>query len=308
MTPKYSIIIPAYNEAESLPELWRQIKKVMGEIDSNFEAIFVDDGSRDGTAEVLKKLAATNKEIQNIRFLKNSGKAAALQAGFRKAEGDFIVTMDADLQDDPAEIPNLKKKIDEGHDLVSGYKKNRHDPIHKTLPSHFFNFTVRRVSGLKLHDINCGLKMYRHDVVKSLNVYGELYRFIPILAASNGYRVGEIAVNHRPRKFGVSKYGFSRFLRGFLDLFTVIFLTKFIKRPLHLFGSIGLFFLGVGIIVSGWMAYIHTFLHQSVGDRPLFLFGILFVIAGVQLIATGLIGELVTHYCHLLVGNGSKTE
>ncbi|PIS07442.1 glycosyltransferase [Candidatus Berkelbacteria bacterium CG10_big_fil_rev_8_21_14_0_10_43_13] len=308
MTPKYSIIIPAYNEAESLPELWRQIDTVMKKISSDFEVVFIDDGSRDGTAEVAKKLSEKNKEIKLIHFLKNSGKAAALQAGFRAATGDFIVTMDADLQDDPAEIPNLKKKIDEGYDLVSGYKKNRHDPIHKTIPSHFFNFMVRRVSGLRLHDINCGLKMYRHDVVKSLNVYGELYRFIPILAASNGYRVGEIAVNHRPRKFGVSKYGFSRFLRGFLDLFTVIFLTKFIKRPLHLFGSIGLLFLAIGIVISGWMAYIHTFLLQSVGDRPLFLFGILFIIAGVQLIATGLIGELITHYYHLLIGNGSKKE
>jgi len=308
MTLKYSLVIPAYNEAESLPELWRQIKRVMDQTGSSFEAVFVDDGSRDGTDIALKKLAAANKEIRSIRFLKNSGKAAALQAGFRAAEGDFIVTMDADLQDDPAEIPNLRKKIDEGYDLVSGYKKNRHDPIHKTIPSHFFNFLVRKASGLKLHDINCGLKMYRHDVVKSLNVYGELYRFIPILAASNGYRVGEIAVHHRPRKFGVSKYGFSRFLRGFLDLFTVVFLTKFIKRPLHLFGSIGLFFLTAGIIVSGWLAYDHTFLHRSVGDRPLFLFGILAIIAGIQLIATGLIGELITHYYHLLVSNGSKTE
>jgi glycosyltransferase involved in cell wall biosynthesis len=294
----YSLVIPLYNEAESLRPLWAQITPVMKRLGKDWEAVFINDGSTDGSDAVLAELAAANKNIKVISFPRNRQKAAALQEAFRIVGGEIVITLDADLQDDPAEFPRLIDRLNEGYDLVVGYKKDRHDPFHKTIPSRFFNAMIRKMSGLGIHDINCGLKAYRRETLENLHIYGELYRFIPVLIASQGFRVTELAVHHRPRLYGKSKYGFSRFLRGFLDLFTVMFLTKFIKRPLHLFGPLGLLLCLVGILISLTMTYDHFALHEIVGRRPLLFFGILFIIAGIQLISTGLIAELVTYYSH----------
>lgn len=294
----YSIIIPVYNEKDSISNLWKKLESILNGLNGKWEMIFINDGSTDDSYEQLLMIAKKNKSVKIIKFLHNKGKAAALQAGFRLASGEYIVTMDADLQDDPNEIPRLIKTLEQGYDLVSGWKKDRRDPWHKTIPSFFFNTMVRKFSGVRLHDINCGLKAYRKEVVKSLTIYGELYRFIPVLAKHNGFKITEITVKHYPRRFGKSKYGISRFMRGFLDLFTVLFLTKFIKRPLHLFGPIGLLLLAVGIIISGYLTFIHFAWGERVGSRPLLSFGIMFILAGLQLIFTGLIAELVTHYGH----------
>lgn len=294
--PYISVVIPLYNEEESLKHLWKQIKTVMDKMKKTYEIIFIDDGSTDNSYAILKELNKEDKNIRVIHFSNNQGKAAGLQAGFRAVCGEYVITMDADLQDDPNEITRLIEAMGEKFDLVSGWKKDRHDPWHKTVPSFFFNGMIRRLSGTKLHDINCGLKAYRKDVVKSLSIYGELYRFIPVLAAHNGFKITELVVTHRARKFGKSKYGISRFVRGFLDLMTVIFITKFLKRPLHLFGPIGLLLLVAGLIISAYMTYLHYVSNQSVGDRPLLLFGILFVLTGLQFIFTGLLAELFTYY------------
>ncbi len=295
---EYSLVIPLYNEDGSLKKLWLEIKTEMAKLSDSWEAIFINDGSTDKSLLVLQDLANLNPEVKIINFKHNRGKADALQAGFSQAAGGIVITLDADLQDDPKEFPNLINKLNEGYDLVSGYKKNRHDPIHKTIPSFFFNALIRKMSGVKMKDINSGLKAYRAEVVKSIGVYGELYRFIPVLAVNKGFKIAEIPVHHRPREFGVSKYGISRFVRGFLDLFTVVFLTKFVKRPLHLFGSLGLIFLFVGLVMSLYLTFIHFFAGANIGDRPLLLFGILFIIAGIQLISTGLIAELITYYVY----------
>jgi glycosyltransferase involved in cell wall biosynthesis len=293
---EYSLVIPLYNEAQSLQPLWQEIKKEMDGLSKNWQAIFINDGSSDNSLEILQKLSVENGQILIINFNHNRGKANALQAGFNAAEGEIVITLDADLQDDPQEFTNLIDKIKSGFDLVSGYKKDRHDPIHKTIPSFFFNALIRKMSGIKFRDINSGLKAYRKEVIKEINIYGELYRFIPILAADNGYKITEIPVHHRSRKFGKSKYGVSRFVRGLLDLFTVIFLTKFLKRPLHLFGSIGLIFFSIGLVVSIYLTILHIIYGSIVGHDPLLIFGVLLLIAGIQLISTGLIAELITYY------------
>ncbi len=297
---KYSVVIPIFNESDSLKILWKELVVVMNKLEPDWETIFINDGSTDTSLEILNSLAVRNKSIKVINFHKNQGKAAALQAGFQASQGEVVITLDADLQDDPKEIPKLMVTLNQGYDLVSGHKKNRHDPLSKTIPSYFFNALIRQTSGVQLHDINSGFKVYRRNVVKKLSIYGELYRFIPLLAVNEGFKVTETVVNHRQRQFGKSKYGASRMLRGFLDLFTMAFLTKFIKRPLHLFGTIGLMFLMLGIGISIYMTYLHFVLSQSVGDRPLLLFGILFIIAGIQLLSTGLIAELITYYAHML--------
>lgn len=292
-----SVLIPFYNEEGSLEKLWQELLPVLEKLKKNFEVILINDGSKDSSYEIARTLEKNNKQIILIHHGHNQGKAAVLQEGFNAANGELIITMDADLQDDPKEIPRLIKALNEkGCDLISGWKKNRHDPWHKTIPSFFFNGMIRKFSGVGLHDINCGLKIYRKPVVKSLSIYGELYRFIPVLAANKGYKIDEIVVNHRERQFGQSKYGISRFLRGFLDLLTVVFVTKFLKRPLHLFGPIGLFLFSFGIIILGYLNYLHFFLNQSIGERPLLIFGIMFVIAGLQLFFTGLLAELITYY------------
>jgi glycosyltransferase involved in cell wall biosynthesis len=255
--PALSLVIPVYNERESLAELHRQISTVSSERELNVEIIFVDDGSRDGSWEVVKQLASADPRVRGLRFRRNFGKAAALQAGFTIARGSRIVTMDADLQDDPAEIPNFLAELDKGIDLVSGWKKIRHDPWHKVLPSRVFNGMVSGLTGVKLHDHNCGMKGMATAVVRELRLYGEMHRFIPVLAAARGFKVGEVVIHHRPRQHGRSKYGFSRFLRGFLDLLTVKYLTTHGRRPMHLFGGWAILllvlFAAIGVLGLFWV-------------------------------------------------------
>ena len=292
-----TVLIPFYNEEGSLEKLWLELQPVLEKLKKNYEVILINDGSNDGSHAIAQKLVKNNNFIKLIHNGHNQGKAAVLQQGFNAAVGEFVVTMDADLQDDPKEITRLLKAIgDKNCDLVSGWKKSRHDPWHKVIPSFFFNGMIRKFSGVGLHDINCGLKIYRKAVIKSVSIYGELYRFIPVLAVNKGFKVDEIVVNHRERQFGQSKYGISRFIRGFLDLLTVIFVTKFLKRPLHLFGPIGLTLFGVGVIILGYLSYLHYAEGQSIGERPLLIFGVMFVIAGLQIFFTGLIAELITYY------------
>lgn len=292
-----TVIIPFFNEEGSLKKLWGELLTVLKKLNKNYEVLFINDGSTDKSEKIGREIENEGKGARLIHHGRNQGKAAVLQVGFNEAKGQYVVTMDADLQDDPKEIPALLKKIEEGYDLVSGWKKDRHDPWHKTIPSFIFNnLLLRAVGGLKIHDINCGLKIYKNEVVKTVSVYGELYRFIPILAANKGFKVSEMPVKHRERKFGKSKYGVSRMLRGFLDIFTVFMLTKFLKRPLHMFGPIGLFFTVAGIIMLVYLSYLHFALNESIGNRPLLIFGVMFVIAGLQLLFTGLIAELITYY------------
>jgi glycosyltransferase involved in cell wall biosynthesis len=292
-----SIVIPLYNESESLPHLKEVLDEVLEREGIDAEMIFVDDGSRDGSDAIVSGFAEKDRRVVNTGFKRNRGKSAALKHGFNLAKGRYVITMDADLQDDPNEIPHLINKLEEGYDLVSGWKKKRHDPLTKTVPSKFFNFVARTASGLKLHDFNCGLKIYRLEVLETIELYGELHRFIPILAHSQGWRVGELAVKHHPRKWGVTKYGISRFLYGTLDLLTVIFLTKFAARPMHLFGSMGIISLFVGFAILATLS-IQWFMGVPIGNRPLFFLGILMMIVGVQFFSTGLIGEQITHMRH----------
>jgi glycosyltransferase involved in cell wall biosynthesis len=288
-----SIVIPLLNEEQSLRELHEQLRSVLNRL-GRYEIIFVDDGSTDGSMRVLHELRHRDKHIKIIRFRRNYGKSAALSVGFEKADGDIIITMDADLQDDPREIPNLINEIRKGIDLVSGWKKKRYDPITKTIPSRFFNFVTSLLTGIKLHDFNCGLKAYRKEVVKDIELYGELHRYIPVLAHWHGYKVGEIAVQHHPRKFGKTKYGLGRFWKGFLDLLTVIFTTRYMQRPLHLFGFWGLLFFVAGFAIDLTLGILKFTEGIALSNRPLFLGGVLLIIVGVQFISIGLIGELVT--------------
>lgn len=296
MKPDISIVVPLYNEAESLPELTEQIVK--GADRRTFEILFIDDGSSDASFDVIRTLKTRHPQVRAIRFRKNCGKSAALSEGFKAANGKYVITMDADLQDDPAEIPNLLRQLDAGFDLVSGWKKKRFDPISKTVPSRFFNFVTRLMTGIRLHDFNCGLKAYRAEVVKDVSVYGELHRYIPALAKWEGYsRIGEIPVQHHPRKYGTSKFGLSRFIKGFLDLFTVVFLSRYVKRPLHFFGLIGSLFLLAGLGINGYLS-VGWFMGEAIGNRPILFLGIMLVLVGFQIITTGLIGEMITHHFH----------
>jgi glycosyltransferase involved in cell wall biosynthesis len=288
-----SVVIPLLNEEQSLRELHEQLRSVLNRL-GRYEIIFIDDGSTDGSPRVLHELRHRDKHVKIIRFRRNYGKSAALSVGFEKAEGDIVVTMDADLQDDPREIPNLVNEIRKGTDLVSGWKKKRHDPLTKTIPSKFFNFVTSLLTGIKLHDFNCGLKAYRKEVIKEIELYGELHRYIPVLAHWRGYKVGEIAVQHHPRKFGKTKFGFGRFWKGFLDLLTVIFTTRYMQRPLHLFGFWGLLFFLAGFAIDVTLGILKFTEGIVLSNRPLFLGGVLLIIVGVQFISIGLIGELVT--------------
>ena len=287
-----SIIIPLFNEEKSLSPLCSQLKSVLKSLGKSYEIIFVDDGSGDNSWSVLEKLHATDKDIKSIQFRKNSGKAAALSAGFKYAKGKVIITMDADLQDDPDEIPKFIKKLNEGYDLLSGWRFKRQDPISKTLPSKIFNYLTSRSTGVGIHDFNCGFKAYRKEVIKDVEVYGELHRYIPALAHWKGYRVGEMKVRHHPRAHGKSKYGIVRLFRGFTDLLTVMFLTRYMKKPLHLFGSIGLLLLLVGLIVNVYFVILWL-LGQGGWVRPLLLLGVLLMLIGFQVVSTGLIGEII---------------
>jgi len=293
--PRLSVVVPLYNERESLDELHRRIVEACTGMGASFEIVFVDDGSTDGSREVLATLRAGDSRTRVIRFLANTGKAAARQAGFDAVEGDYVITMDADLQDDPAEIPNLVTALDGGLDMVSGWKKHRRDPLSKRLPSRVFNAVVRAFSGMKLHDFNCGLKAYRRDVVKSVRVYGELHRYIPVLAKFQGWRVGELPVNHMPRKYGRSKYGVRRFAAGFLDLLTVVLLTRYTAKPLHCFGTIGMVLCGLGGLVNLYIVTLWLQFHNIQGRQPLLVGGVFLFLLGVQFFSTGLLAELITH-------------
>lgn len=293
-SPYISVVVPLYNEEESLPELYEKIEESIRPMGKPFEVIFVDDGSTDGSFGVLQRLHQKHPEVMAIRFRRNFGKSAALSVGFREAQGEFVVTMDADLQDDPAEIPGLIEPLREGYDLVSGWKQKRHDPLSKTIPSRFFNFVTAQMTGIPIHDFNCGLKAYRSEVAKEINVYGELHRYIPALAHWSGYRVGERVVRHHPRKYGRTKFGISRFFKGFLDLLTVLFTTRYIRRPLHLFGVWGIISFLVGGAIDAYLSVEWMLGQTSLSNRPLFLVGFLFIIIGIQFVSIGLLGEMIS--------------
>ena len=291
-----SVIVPVYNEDESLPELREWITRVMNENNFSYEVIMVDDGSTDTSWEIIEKMSSTDSHIKGIKFRRNYGKSAALNTGFKKAQGDVVITMDADMQDSPDEIPELYRMVkEEKFDVVSGWKKKRYAPISKPVPSKFFNFTARLVTGIKLHDFNCGLKAYRNTVVKSIEVYGEMHRYIPVLAKQAGFRrIGEKVVQHRKRKYGVTKFGLERFVNGYLDLLTVSIVSKFGKSPMHFFGLLGSlsFLIGFGILTYLSIAKFAWNQYQMT-DRPLFYFGLLTIIFGTQLFLTGFTAELV---------------
>lgn len=292
-----SVVVPLFNEEESLPELESWIRRVMDAHDYSYEIILVDDGSKDNSWRVIESLAAVNPRVRGIRFKRNYGKSAALHTGFEAAQGDVVITMDADLQDSPDEIPALYQAVSaEGYDLVSGWKKMRYDPLSKTLPSKFFNAVTRWISGIQLNDFNCGLKAYRLDVVKSIEVYGEMHRYTPLLAKWAGFsKIGEKVVEHRARKFGVSKFGFSRFINGFLDLMSITFMGKFGKRPMHFFGTLGTLFFLIGLGILAYLSYMKLVEQvYKIQERPIFFFGILSLIVGTQLFVTGFLAELVS--------------
>ena len=289
-----SVVIPLLDEEPNLRELYEKLQGVLDGLDRTSEVIFVDDGSRDRSFEVIEELCREDERVRGIQFRRNYGKAAALSVGFREALGDVVVTMDADLQDDPEEIPRLLEKMAEGYDLVSGWKFERRDPLSKRIPSKLFNKVTAWVSGVKIHDFNCGLKAYRREVTQDMHVYGQLHRYLPVLAYRQGYRIGEIKVRHHPRKHGKTKYGLGRFLYGFLDLLTVLLLTRYLTRPLHLFGGLGTVFATVGFAIGCYLTYLKLYYGNLRGRYPLLWLGILLMILGVQFFSTGLLGELVS--------------
>lgn len=298
-----SIIIPVFNEADSLRELYSEIDRMCSARQIETEIIFVDDGSSDGTWEVVRELATRDSRVQGVRFRRNFGKAAALSAGIQSAGGELLCMLDADLQDDPAEVPAFLDKLAAGFDVVNGWKKERHDPWHKVYPSRVFNRLVSWLTGVNLHDHNCGLKCFRREVAAEIRLYGELHRFIPVLAHARGFKVAELEIHHRPRQFGQSKYGIRRFLRGFLDLLTVKFLTGFGQRPQHMLGAIGLFFFALG---GGGLAFLAVvwlltnlpphFKFEKIGDRPLLAYSVAALLLGGQLLSLGFLGELLVAF------------
>ncbi len=300
-----SVVIPLYNEEESLPELHRRLGEVLPGIGS-YEIIFVDDGSTDGSLKVLERLFAEDPRVRVHSFRRNCGKSAALAAGFEKAEGEYVVTMDADLQDDPAEIPSLIAKLDEC-DLVSGWKFPRRDPLSKRIPSKVINWLTAKLTGVNIHDMNCGLKAYKNEVVKGLSLYGEQHRFIPALVHASGFKVGEVKVHHHPRKFGHTKFGAKRFMEGIFDLLTVLFITRYIKKPLHFFGIPGLVLLLAGGCTLAYLA-IGWLMGRWIGGRPLFTLAVLLVILGIQFISTGLLGEMLTSLSYTKHEDGVERE
>jgi len=298
-----SVIVPLYNETESLPELAAWIRRVMDQHGFSYEVIMVDDGSTDGSWDTVQRLAAENPAIHGISFRRNYGKSAALYEGFAAAEGNVVITMDADLQDSPDEIPELYRMIvEEGYDVVSGWKQHRQDnKLTKNLPSKLYNWTARKVTGIKLHDMNCGLKAYKNEVVKSIEVYGEMHRYIPYLAKNAGYgKIGEKPVHHQKRKYGVSKFGLERFVNGFLDLMSLWFLSKFGKKPMHFFGTTGILMFLIGFVMTVWII-VAKLVHQAQGahyravtDQPLFYLALLAVVLGAMFFLAGFLGEMVS--------------
>jgi len=298
-----SLVIPVFNEQDSLPELEAWIAKVANQHQLSYEIIFIDDGSSDNSYNVIKTLAANNKNIKAIRFRRNYGKSAALNEGFAYSQGNVVITMDSDLQDSPDEIPELVKMIQEdGFDIISGWKKIRHDPISKTIPTKLFNWATRKISGIKLHDFNCGLKAYSSDVVKNIEVYGEMHRYIPVIAKWKGFtKIGEKIVHHQARKYGTTKFGMERFINGLLDLMSITFVSRFSKRPMHFFGTLGFISFFIGFIISAWLIgekfyarYFNTSIPRDIVDKPLFYIALLLVIIGVVLFLAGFIGELIS--------------
>jgi glycosyltransferase involved in cell wall biosynthesis len=302
-----SIVVPVHNEERSVALLLDELDSALQPLETPWEAVFVDDGSTDGSYAALTRLHAARDNVTIVRLRRNFGKAAALAAGFAQAKGDVIVTIDGDLQDDPAEIPRLLVKLEEGYDLVSGWKSRRQDPLRRRALSRFFNTVAGWVSGLRLHDINCGLKAYRAEVVRGLRLYGELHRFIPVLAHHRGYRIAELPVNHRPREHGRSRYGLERYLRGFLDLLTVSFIGRYRHRPLHLFGGLGLALSAAGIGILVYLTVVKAMGH-SIGGRPLLILGVLLVVVGIQVFSLGLITELITSHHEERVSERERAE
>ncbi|MCZ6521701.1 MAG: glycosyltransferase family 2 protein [Bacteroidetes bacterium] len=297
-----SVVVPLYNETESLPELCDWIQRVMNQHRFSYEILLIDDGSTDGSWDSIQRLSQANGHIKGIQFNRNYGKSAALNIGFQNSSGSVVITMDADLQDSPEEIPDLYKMIEEdGFDLVSGWKKKRLDPLSKTIPSKFFNYVTRKISGIKLHDFNCGLKAYNQSVIKSIDVYGEMHRYIPLIAKWQGFtNISEKTVTHQPRKYGVTKFGLERFIFGFLDLLSLTFVTKYKKRPMHFFGTMGILSFVLGLAITIWLIseklYFNLYLNQqvrSVVDQPLFFLALVALIIGVQLFLAGFLAEIL---------------
>jgi len=292
---KVSVLIPLFNEQDSLSELAREITEVFKELNTHYEILFIDDGSTDNSLKTIKDIARTNNKVRFISFRKNYGKSAALNVGFKNVTGDAVITMDADLQDDPNEIPNLLIELQKGYDLVSGWKKRRHDPFIKKYSSRFFNYTTKVMSGIKIHDFNCGLKAYRRSVVNSISVQGELHRYIPVLADWKGFKVSEVVVKHHPRRYGKTKFGISRFFKGFIDLITVIFTTRYIQRPLHFFGLLGVVTFLVGFTIDAYLSILWFLDKINLSNRPILYLGTVLIIVGVQFFSLGLIGEMLVH-------------
>ena len=305
-TPRVSVVVPVYNEKDSLSGLKDALREVTAQAPEVgiLQIIFVDDGSNDGSWPILAEMAKQDPDITSIRLRRNFGKAAALEVGVHEATTDIIITMDADLQDDPSEIPNFLSKLDEGYDVVSGWKEVRKDKAHKVLPSKLFNYVTARLTGVTLKDMNCGFKAYRREVFDTISLYGELHRYIPVLADSVGYRVGEIPVKHHPRKFGFSKYGLKRYSRGFLDLLTTLMITRFDRRPGHLFGGVGLLLSVLGVAVLSYLSIIKIAFGESIGERPLLMLGVLLMIVGGQLLLFGMMAELIIHRTEPLTRRG----
>ena len=302
-----SVVVPVHNEERSVALLLDELDSALQPLGKPWEVVFVDDGSTDGSYAALTRLHAGRDDVTVVRLRRNFGKAAALAAGFAHARGDVIVTIDGDLQDDPAEIPRLLVKLDEGFDLVSGWKSRRRDPLRRRVLSRLFNAVAGWVSGVRLHDINCGLKAYRADVVRGLRLYGELHRFIPVLAHHRGYRIAELPVNHRPREYGRSRYGLERYLRGFLDLLTVSFIGRYRHRPLHLFGGLGLALSAAGTGILVYLTIVKASGH-AIGGRPLLILGVLLVVVGIQVFSLGLITELITSHHEERVSERERAE
>lgn len=298
-----SIVVPVFNEEESLGFFYKELVKELKKLDHNYEIIFIDDGSTDHSLDTLKNFADKNKNVRAFSFRRNQGKAEALTLGFQKAKGDYIVTLDADLQDQPSEIEKLLKKIKEGWDLVSGWRSDRKDSSSKVISSKFFNFMASFFWGLKLHDYNCGLKIYRREATRNLNLYGGFHRFIPLLVYQQGFRVTEVSVSHSPRKYGKSKYGISRLWKDLPDMFTMLFLSKYSQRPLHFFGIVGLILFFLGILILGYLSILH-FQGHAIGRRPLLFFGMLLILSGLQVLFTGFLADLFLHISQ----NGNNKE
>jgi glycosyltransferase involved in cell wall biosynthesis len=297
-----SVVVPVFDEEGSLVELHRRLTEVMTRLGRSYEIIFVDDGSRDRSLGILREIFDRDPATTVLSFRRRYGKSAALAMGFEEARGRTIVTIDADLQDDPGEIPALLARLDQGYDLVSGWKMHRRDPLSKTIPSKIFNTVTAWVTGLKLHDMNCGLKAYRREVTDEIKLYGQLHRFLPVFAHKESFRVGEVPVTHHPREFGKTKYGARRFVHGFLDLMTVVMVTGYTKSPLHFFGTVGIVLSAVGLGINLFLLHLKMVYHNIQGRTPLLMLGVLLMILGFQLISTGLLAELITRAGH----KGSK--